>query len=143
MASVMHEVTDRKGNPMLLSEFCKQNHDILLDRLSSGEMLRECTPGSVFFLVSVSRGHKPMDERQVLYAKHAMPVNLSVSRRFVDFLCLTDAGYAKLETICPSDLEDPDGYKILFRTRPMAPDDPRAGKHWKKWEDIGAKCADD
>ena len=84
-------------------------------------------------MVSVGPGKRPQDKRNVAHAKYAMPVNLSAQEHYVEFLCLTDGGYAKIEAVYPSDLENTDGYKTLFRVKPMAPDDPQAGKHWKNW----------
>lgn len=121
---------------MQLSEFYEQNKDILLDRIAPDELLRDCTPGTVFFMVSVGPGKRPQDERNIAYAKYAMPINLSVQEHYVQFLCLTDGGYPKIQAVYPSDLESTDGYKTLFRVKPMAPDDPRAGKHWKNWATV-------
>lgn len=118
---------------MTLREFETANADILLGEIGPAELLAECTDGASFFLVTVARSNKPRDAKTVLQAGYAMACRHSAADGSVTFLAMTASEKSKLQPVYEAELSDPGSYHHLYRTKPLAANDPRRGKPWTAW----------
>lgn len=121
---------------MIAKEFVEKNPDILLCRMTI-EDFHALTDGCVLFCITVPKGNKPLEERQVRTVGYQMVVYTQSSDEsfdkmaHVNTLALTTNGYAKVDFIREEDIKDPAGTKLLYACKPLPKGDHRRNHHWQ------------
>lgn len=119
---------------MTFEQFTAKNADILLAEVPADKLL-ETGNGTVYFYVATPPGTKDKNLRKVVRAGYVTAVHTYSPDGIpeaVEFLSLTKSGYAKIDTIQPSELSHT-GAKTLFYTKPLNVKDPRHNKRWDEW----------
>lgn len=121
---------------MTLNQLKNANPDIILDEAPWEEIVKNAD-GAAYFYVSLPNGNKPKDQRKILWAGHVLTVGLDkdVSGDRILLIRLTSQGNVRLDA-CAKKAISPGGNAVLFRTRPLAADDPRSRKPWNQWDEI-------
>lgn len=116
---------------MTLEELKRKHGDVVLGE-PSWDDLKALANGAALFYVSLSRGRKPKDERNILWAGHVLTCGMTADGGLT-FLRMTAHGNPKMGIVYRQNIA-PDGSAALFRTDPIPEYDRRNLETWNHWD---------
>lgn len=114
---------------MTLAELKRGNPDIILDLVDWDEIMDMAT-GAALFYASLSGGSKPLMERKIRTASHAMTAGMLSGNDEVYITRITARGNVKIDTVKKSELGT---RAALFHTKPLHAHDHRNLESYEHW----------